>query len=76
MYALCYVLFNCGSYDNRCVSLWLNIFLKFCESRQKEHLYRPLYMLAVFYKNNGKPMVAEGLFNTALDLVNRKLHPD
>ena len=76
MYAICYVLFNCGSYDNDTISLWLNIFLKFCESRQNQYLYRPLYMLAIFYKNSGKDMIAEGLLNTAMDLVDRKVHPD
>jgi hypothetical protein len=33
-------------------------------------------MLAIFYKNNGKSMVAEGLFNSALGIVDRELSPD
>lgn len=73
---MCYAIFNSGGFSNKVISLWLNIFLKFCEAYQPGQLYRPLYMLGVFYKNNGKPMVAEGLFNGAADKVDAKLHPD
>jgi hypothetical protein len=33
-------------------------------------------MLAVFYRNNNKAMIAEGLFNSALDIIDRQLSPD
>jgi hypothetical protein len=35
LYALCYVLFNSGAYDNKVISLWLNVFLKSCEGHFK-----------------------------------------